>query len=620
MDSGPEILRATGAIVSAFQTAADTVDFIKDRKEKKRRRKDKETEELLEIRILHRSLVEGGTRIRRHCENRNQQYKPAFEAGDDISIQALRDVVIALQTEIIQPLHVARAVENAALDFTALHESSVTNRNDTTKAMDQLCQRIMASSQYLPQHSDHSFGAVGSSNMSMLSSAASVPLSDLVDAYNLPSSHPSSVGSPSTLERQRAFPQRTMSFPQPDQEVAAEQFDARIPRKSPLSFISSQIGSSNSHQPERTQAEPMRDYRNPDEMQLQPKSYFTPKLVVSKNDRGSIRFQPAPVRSASTIRHSQDNSSRVSSFSEATPYQQGERTPSTEWDSAEKEKQKQKFGGYFGGDTETLSIRSKQPSSTLVPSLYRTESAEHQNYGGHDAPEVVPDDSANVLLSPEFSEKFPSPRFEPDYNARLQRLSPGLENIWVPLTRPAMHNRYHGFCKGAWQIRKTVHEGLEVQITPALKEPVLHWACKECKFKSRAPNADTLPDVVMSNQKYNIRFRWLFLAKSHHRADVSIDIMENYKFGCIFCAAEGKTGDTYDRLDHLMVHIISKHKPITLTPEIRTKTKCVVGNVAHHLQDWDIHVPEATQKNTGVATDQFLISASKFFSRKKGKR
>jgi hypothetical protein len=58
MDSGPEILRVTGAIVSAFQTAADAVDFIKDRKEKKRRRKDKETEELLEIKILHKSLVE----------------------------------------------------------------------------------------------------------------------------------------------------------------------------------------------------------------------------------------------------------------------------------------------------------------------------------------------------------------------------------------------------------------------------------------------------------------------------------------------------------------------------------------------------------------------------------
>ena len=30
------------------------------------------------------------------------------------------------------------------------------------------------------------------------------------------------------------------------------------------------------------------------------------------------------------------------------------------------------------------------------------------------------------------------------------------EDAWHPLPRPARHNNYHGFCKGAWQIRKSV--------------------------------------------------------------------------------------------------------------------------------------------------------------------
>jgi len=63
MDSGTEILRVTSAIVSAFQTAADTLEVIKERKEKKKRKKDKEVEQLLEIRILHQSLVEVGHRL-----------------------------------------------------------------------------------------------------------------------------------------------------------------------------------------------------------------------------------------------------------------------------------------------------------------------------------------------------------------------------------------------------------------------------------------------------------------------------------------------------------------------------------------------------------------------------
>lgn len=54
------------------------------------------------------------------------------------------------------------------------------------------------------------------------------------------------------------------------------------------------------------------------------------------------------------------------------------------------------------------------------------------------------------------NEKFSASLTQADYQERLSTLPRGLENIWLPLARPALHNRYHGFCKGAWQIRKTV--------------------------------------------------------------------------------------------------------------------------------------------------------------------
>lgn len=47
------------AIVASFQTAADTLEFIKERKEKrKKKRVEKDLEELLEIKILYKSLIE----------------------------------------------------------------------------------------------------------------------------------------------------------------------------------------------------------------------------------------------------------------------------------------------------------------------------------------------------------------------------------------------------------------------------------------------------------------------------------------------------------------------------------------------------------------------------------
>ena len=98
------------------------------------------------------------------------------------------------------------------------------------------------------------------------------------------------------------------------------------------------------------------------------------------------------------------------------------------------------------------------------------------------------------------------------------------------------------------------------------------------------------------------------------------DMLENYQYGCIFCAAQGQTTAVHDKLDHLMVHIISKHKSTMMTPENREKTKCVVGNVANLVEDWDINVPESNQNGAGVVADEFFILASKIFNRRKGKR
>jgi hypothetical protein len=98
------------------------------------------------------------------------------------------------------------------------------------------------------------------------------------------------------------------------------------------------------------------------------------------------------------------------------------------------------------------------------------------------------------------------------------------------------------------------------------------------------------------------------------------DNIENYKYGCIFCAAQGQTTAIHDKLDHLMVHIISRHKSSMMTPEVKEKTKCIVGSVGRHVEDWDINVPESNQKGANVVADEFLISASKFFNRRKGRR
>ncbi|KAF2683240.1 hypothetical protein K458DRAFT_43963 [Lentithecium fluviatile CBS 122367] len=196
-------------------------------------------------------------------------------------------------------------------------------------------------------------------------------------------------------------------------------------------------------------------------------------------------------------------------------------------------------GGNFADEAEalfTVSQTTKQRSEYL-PRLDTARNLQRP----FEAPEVVPADfegmhSKSPHAGPS-SEKYPAFLTESDYADRLLSLPAGIDNAWMPLKRPAMHNRYHGFCKGAWEIRKAIPKGLKVQMTPTSKEPIIHWACKECKFKSRAPSADALPNHILFNQKYGVRYRWLFLAKSHRGTASSYDVPENYWYGCIICAA-----------------------------------------------------------------------------------
>lgn len=53
---GADVLACVTAITSAFQTAAETLDVVKQRKEKKKWKREKDLQELYHIRWLHISL------------------------------------------------------------------------------------------------------------------------------------------------------------------------------------------------------------------------------------------------------------------------------------------------------------------------------------------------------------------------------------------------------------------------------------------------------------------------------------------------------------------------------------------------------------------------------------
>jgi hypothetical protein len=97
----------------------------------------------------------------------------------------------------------ARAVESAVLNFTSLLESSVACRNDATRAIDQLCQRITASQQFQPQNGG---SMVISSNASMRSNLMSIQPSDYDKSYDIAPLPPAGIRTPNQVMYQRALP------------------------------------------------------------------------------------------------------------------------------------------------------------------------------------------------------------------------------------------------------------------------------------------------------------------------------------------------------------------------------------------------------------------------------
>ncbi|EME41841.1 hypothetical protein DOTSEDRAFT_177211 [Dothistroma septosporum NZE10] len=186
---------------------------------------------------------------------------------------------------------------------------------------------------------------------------------------------------------------------------------------------------------------------------------------------------------------------------------------------------------------------------------------------------------------------------------------PEPDNAWAPLARPAKINDYHNFCKGAWQVRDRIEEGLSIAMLPdAAGFTVPHWKCKQCQFRSKTMNnATDLPDYVYFTSS-GIRCRWVFLAKSHIHAEEAQNTPEAYAYGCIFCAAEGRETAVH-RLDALMSHILSKHKTAMMTPEVKAKTMCIVGGSPEKNSDWDINLPESHKRKLSGFVGEYIIKA-----------
>jgi len=169
--------------------------------------------------------------------------------------------------------------------------------------------------------------------------------------------------------------------------------------------------------------------------------------------------------------------------------------------------------------------------------------------------------------------------------------------------RPNKENDYWGFCKGAWAVREDPTKGIHVRTQPCgYYNSRQIFACKSCSFSGdvfKAPHPNKkgktidVVDPRIRTSKSGIRYRWIFLAKSHVKkkiADPKVNSWSEDNFGCVICCIEGNVSSVYGGVETLMEHVAREHVA-DMSERTRGKVNCVLGRVASEAEDWDINVP-----------------------------
>jgi hypothetical protein len=167
--------------------------------------------------------------------------------------------------------------------------------------------------------------------------------------------------------------------------------------------------------------------------------------------------------------------------------------------------------------------------------------------------------------------------------------------------RPDKENDYWGFCKGAWAVREEPKKGIALRTQPQgyynTKEI---WSCRSCTFSGevfKVPDSKTkgktieIVDPRVKVSMSGIRYRWIFLAKSHVKKKAGDTHAKNEdSFGCVLCSAEGNVTGVYGGVETLMNHIALTHVG-DMSETTRKKVNCVLGRVAGNAEGFDINVP-----------------------------
>ncbi|KAK2759973.1 hypothetical protein FQN54_002709 [Arachnomyces sp. PD_36] len=168
---------------------------------------------------------------------------------------------------------------------------------------------------------------------------------------------------------------------------------------------------------------------------------------------------------------------------------------------------------------------------------------------------------------------------------------------------PSEENKFSGFCKGAWKMQNNMKGAMSAEHRPSgMYGEIRFWRCCKCRFDGPMYGGSSKASRKFDNQVRvdisGIRYRWIFLAKSHVPLKQVPNVSDGSggSFGCIFCCAEWQQdAPVFKDLERFMEHL-QRHREQVLSPELIYRTKCIVGRIAADTEDFEINLPPKAQE------------------------
>ncbi|KAF2432857.1 hypothetical protein EJ08DRAFT_658846 [Tothia fuscella] len=563
---------AVSAVVSAFHGGVDSVKQIRKRSKKRK------GEQFIKEKLLQEALESGEAQVSERYTQYFQEIGEQFKSGDAIGREKLLHLAVVMQSELIRSLQIAVQYENAVLDLTKLQEDAVISRRDTLSCLDELRNRLL--------QDDHS-------------SSPQAPMAPNGQMFPQRQSH-------EPTQKHQTSKSISSDFVPPGVKMVDEE-EAKLSGFSRLLSMRRSSKKDTDSTPRRASVTPNLDWLSPAirpnvHPTARPTEYELPAADVKRAIVASATqyLHPAMARDPPISRHVSTNSSSSTATSrsdfsdEKIPVlveEEEGNSPATAVEIAgalpPQHYLQSHHSRYRSSSNNSFKSPAMSPISTISPtsplpplavgSIPETTNAFRRWSAGR------PISSAASNRSSIYSQRTSS----------ISVPSTASSASTAMLGRPSKENSYWGFCKGSWTCREDWRKGLHVQTIPAgIYATQSVWRCKHCHFEGsifgekKPYSVDTR---VYTAQESGVKYRWVFLAKSHVRKGHKVG--DSTCFGCIVCAAEGKGTSIFGDVETLCKHLVAEHGRIEMSEEMQKRNRCIVGRSPTPSEDFDFCIP-----------------------------